>query len=72
MIIVKGPPITIPKVPAKNIIKALGPNATTPFISILKVKSTKEAGSKYREAIKYKPDSSPEIIPIEFKIEGKK
>ena len=69
---VKGPPITIPKVPAKNIIIALGPKAIIPFTSILKVNKTREAGSKYRDAIKYKPDSSPEIIPNEFKIEGKK
>ena len=33
---------------------------------------TKEAGNKYLDAMKYKPDSSPEITPIELSIEGKK
>jgi hypothetical protein len=40
--------------------------------SMLRVKKTRDAGRRYREAMKYKPDSSPEIKPSEFRIEGKK
>ena len=36
------------------------------------VNNTKLAGSKYLDAIKYKLDSSPEIIPKLLKIDGRK
>jgi len=40
--------------------------------SMLRVKKIRDVGRRYREAIKYKLESSPEIKPSEFRIEGKK
>ena len=44
--IARGPPITIPSVPTKNIISALGPKFKIAFKSMLIVKSIKQAGNK--------------------------
>ncbi len=41
-----GPPIIIPTVPVKNIIKAFEPKLKIAFKSILKVINTKAAGNK--------------------------
>ena len=43
-----GPPIIIPTVPVKNIIKALDPKLNMAFKSMLSVIKTKAAGSKNR------------------------
>src|SRR5690554_5236276 len=67
-----GPPMITPIVPARNITKAFGPSLTIPLKSILKVKSTKDAGNKYLDATVYKPDSSPEIRPKVFNKPGVK
>jgi hypothetical protein len=68
----KGPPKTIPIVPATNITKALGPSFKIPLKSILKVNNTNDAGSKYLEATLYKPEDSPEMTPNELKSAGMK
>ena len=41
-----GPPMTIPTVPVKNMIKAFGPKLKIAFKSTLKINKTKHAGSK--------------------------
>ena len=46
-----GPPIIIPNVPVKNIIKALYPKLYIAFRSILNVIRSSAAGSKYLLAI---------------------
>ena len=46
-----GPPIIIPNVPVKNIIKALNPKLYIAFRSILNVIRSSAAGSKYLLAI---------------------
>ena len=70
--IVKGPPIIIPAVPVKNMMSALGPSFMTSLRSTLMVSSTKAAGSKYREAIKYNLDCDGSMSPVAFRIEGRK
>jgi hypothetical protein len=40
--------------------------------SKLRVNNTRLAGKRYREAIPYKPDEVPEIIPAEFNRPGRK
>ncbi|GIM57102.1 hypothetical protein CAPN006_14950 [Capnocytophaga canimorsus] len=70
MSIASGPPMIIPKVPAKNIINALAPKLKTARRSILKVIKISAAGNKYLLATKYKFEVLLEIIPIEFKIAG--
>src|SRR5690554_6892825 len=45
--IAMGPPITIPKVPVRNMTKAFQPKLNTAFKSMLKVISTNAAGNKY-------------------------
>jgi len=67
-----GPPIIMPKVPVKNIIKAFDPSLLISFKSTLKVSNTNDVGSKYLEATKYKSDFSGEPIPVVFSKEGKK
>ena len=49
--------MTMPKVAVKNMMRALGPSEKIAFRSVLNVKSINEAGSKYRDATKYKSDS---------------
>ena len=49
--IATGPPIIIPAVPVKNIIKAFGPRLKTAFKSTLKVIKTNAAGNKNLLAI---------------------
>jgi len=51
-------------------IKALGPSFRIPLKSMLKVKSTKEAGKRYLEAILYNPEVSPDIHPNVFSKPG--
>ncbi len=68
----KGPPIIIPALPVKNMIKAFGPRLVIPFKSILRVINTKAAGSKYLLAIKYKFEVSSEINPTLVMIPGKR
>tara|TARA_X000001036_G_scaffold74080_1_gene65606 strand:+ start:787 stop:1065 length:279 start_codon:yes stop_codon:yes gene_type:complete len=68
----KGPPSKIPKVPVKNIIKAFGPNLIISFKSTLIVNRTKEQGSRYLEATKYKFELSELIIPVVLRNDGKK
>ena len=41
-----GPPMTMPNVPVKNIIRAFQPKLNTALRSMLKVISTKAAGNK--------------------------
>ena len=61
---------TMPMVAVKNIMMAFDPSLLIAGISILRHSKTKLAGSKYLEAIKYRLDSSEEMIPNEFNPAG--
>ena len=47
-----GPPMTIPTVPVRNRIKALGPRRRIACRSMLKVSSTSAVGSRKRDETK--------------------
>ena len=47
-----GPPIITLTVPAKNMVRALGPSRSVAGRSMASVRSTSVAGSRYREAMK--------------------
>src|SRR5690606_41640599 len=65
-----GPPIIIPIVPVKNMIRALGPRLKMALRSILSVIRTRDAGSRYLLAIKYNCEVLSSIIPSELKMAG--
>ena len=70
--IANGPPSTMLTVAVANMISACGPSRMMPGMSMLSVRSTSVAGSKYREDTKYRLDASASTMPNVLYSDGMK